>query len=104
LDSNKHRRREKQFFFMKAKRHVEVTVETNETTVIRFGGRRMIIFCESCQSHTQHLSVGQAVSFLSLSELAVRCLAGAKKTHSTRNVDGSLMLCANSLLAQAMDQ
>jgi hypothetical protein len=81
---------------MKTNRHTEITMETHETTVIRFRQSQTMIFCESCQTNTQHFSIVQAVSILPLSGPAISRLADSKQIHSTQNADGSLLLCGNS--------
>jgi hypothetical protein len=88
---------------MKAKQRTEITMETHETTVIRFGQGQTIIFCESCEANTRHLSIVQAVSILRLSEPAISRLAGDKQIHSTQNADGLLLLCGKSLAALAKE-
>ncbi len=88
---------------MKAKQRTEITMETHETTVIRFGQHKTMLFCEACQTTTQHLPVIQAVSVLPLSEPAISRLAGDKHIHSTKNAAESLLLCGNSLAAQAKE-
>ena len=88
---------------MKAKRRTEITLETHETTIIRFRQTNAAAYCAECQRHTSHLSVAQAVSVLSLSESAVLCLAKDKKIHSSRTADAALLLCSNSLAALAQE-
>lgn len=84
---------------MKTTRRTEIMMETHETTVIRFRHSQTIIFCESCQANTQHLSIFQAVSILSLSESKIAQFADDKQIHLTQTADGLLMLCGNSLAA-----
>ncbi|HVE57643.1 MAG TPA: hypothetical protein VNB22_12490 [Pyrinomonadaceae bacterium] len=85
---------------MTAKRRLEITLETHETTVIRFQRRQPLIFCESCRTNTKHFSIVQAERILPLSAPEISRLADDKQIHSTRNADGSLMLCGVSLAAQ----
>jgi len=89
------------FSGMKTNRRTEITTETHELTIIRFGGDQTVIFCESCQANTLHLSMVQVISILALSELAISRLAVDKQIHTTQNPDGSLLLCGNSLALPA---
>ena len=79
-------------------------METHETTIIRFPQSQTIVFCEACQTNTHHLSIAQAVFFLSLPEQAISILAGEKQIHSTQNAEGLLMLCGNSIAARVRDE
>lgn len=83
---------------------MEITTETHEMTVIRFGGVRTMIFCKSCKANTPHVSIVQAVSMLPLSEMAISRLVVDKQIHSTQDADGVLLLCGNSLALSAEDQ
>jgi len=85
------------FSGMKTSRRTEITTETHEMTIIRFGGSQAMVFCESCNADTPHLFMVQAVSILQLSEPAISRLVVDKEIHSTRNADGLLLLCGNSL-------
>ena len=87
---------------MKTNRRTEITTETHELTIIRFGGGQMI-FCESCKANTPHLSIVQAVSMLPLSEMAISRLVVDKRIHSTQDADG-VLLCGNSLASQVEDR
>ena len=88
---------------MKAKQRTEVTMQTHERTVIRFGQGSPTLYCGMCQAKTRHFSVAQAVSIFELSQAAVTSLAGDNEIHSTQDARGSLMLCGNSLAAQAKE-
>jgi len=85
---------------MTAKRRLEITLETHETTVIRFQRSQPIVFCESCRTNTKHFSIVQAEQVLSLSAPEISRLADSKQIHSTQNADGLLMLCGISLAAR----
>jgi len=99
LDFTKHLPRGKYFLAMKAKLRTEITMETEETTTIRFPQSETMIFCDSCNGNTRHISIVQAEQVLSLSEQAISHLAGGKQIHSVQNADGMLLLCCNSLAA-----
>lgn len=86
---------------MKAKRRLEITMETHETTIIRFRPRPTIIYCEACQVNTRHFSIVQAKQILSISEQEINGLAAGNHIHSTETAEGLLMLCGISLAAQA---
>lgn len=79
---------------------MEITMETHEITIIRFGQRpATTIFCEACQADVPHLSIVQAASVLSLSEAEISRLTANKQIHLTENADGDEQLCGNSLSA-----
>lgn len=82
---------------MKAKRRKEITVETHEVTVIRFKRSQANLYCAECGQQTQHLSVVEAISLLSLSETELFCLAQDRRIHSNKSEKGLLLLCCNSL-------
>ena len=83
---------------MKAKRRTEITIETHETMIIRFQQSQIIVFCESCQMDSQHLSLVQAVSILSLSETEINLLVGEKHIHYLETETGEFLICGNSVL------
>ena len=87
---------------MRAKQRTEVTMETLERTVIRFGHSGTLL-CRECEANTRHFSIVQAVSVFGLSESAITRLAGDQEIHSMQADGGSLMLCGNSLAAQAKE-
>jgi len=79
---------------------MEITMETHEITIIRFGeGQKTTIFCEACQADVPHLSVAQTSSVLSLSKAEISRLVENKQIHLTENADSELLLCGNSLSA-----
>lgn len=84
---------------MESRRHTKVTTETHETTIIRLQ-RSPLIYCESCQMNTQHLSILQAELCFSLSGQAIRRLAVKRQIHSIWGTDGSLLLCCDSIAKQ----
>lgn len=85
---------------MKTKRRMEITMETHEITIVRFGQRpTTTIFCEVCQADIPHLSVTQASAVLSLSKAEISRLIENKQIHLTENADGDEQLCGNSLSA-----
>ena len=88
---------------MKAKHRTEVTMQTHERTVIRFGRGGPTILCRMCKANTRHFSIDQAVSIFELSQQAITRLVGDNEIHSTEDAGGSLMLCGNSLATQAKD-
>jgi hypothetical protein len=82
---------------MKAKRRIQVTFETHETTVIRFGQNQKMFFCQSCQAETRHLSVAEAAFIAKVSEVTVFRLAEERLVHSIEVFNGKLMICADSI-------
>lgn len=84
---------------MKAKRHIETSFETHETTIIRFAQSQSMIYCESCQTNRPHFTAAEAFSILLLSELEISRLAGDKQIHAKENAGGLRLLCGSSLAA-----
>ncbi len=79
---------------------MEITMETHEITIIRFGQRpTTTIFCQACQAGVPHLSPAQASSVLSLSKAEISRLIESKQIHLTENAGGDEQLCGNSLSA-----
>lgn len=83
---------------MLAKRQTEVTTETHELTIIRFG-HQQTQQCSFCGTAVAHVRVTHAASALSLSETALFRLAESGQIHSIETAAGSLLLCGNSLAA-----
>ena len=89
---------------MKEKKRLEITFETHELTIIRFGRNQKTDFCTVCRAHTPHLSVAESVAILSLSEKAIFRLAENGQIHACETADGLLRLCGNSLVNLANDE
>jgi hypothetical protein len=79
---------------MKAKTRLEITWETHEITTISFKGTSSsMIFCQSCQSETRHLSIAEVAAVAKISEATVFRLAEAGSIHSTERADGKFLIC-----------
>ena len=81
---------------MKNKRRMEVTFETHEVTIIRFGRSRRI-FCETCRQIVPHVALEGVASMLPETELAR--LLGDGQIHTTLSADGRHLFCGDSLAA-----
>jgi hypothetical protein len=83
---------------MKAKTRLEITWETHEITTISFKGTSSsMIFCQLCQSETQHLNIAEVAAVAKVSEATVFRLAEAERIHSTESADGKLLICVDSV-------
>ena len=89
---------------MKAKRRLEIIMETHETTIIRFRPGQTVIFCEACRTASAHLSVARAAELLSLPESEIARLAETEEVHSTETADRVRLLCGNSLAALSQNR
>jgi hypothetical protein len=82
---------------MKAKKRLEIVWETHEITTISFKETSSsMIFCQSCQLETRHLSIAEVAVIAKISEATVFRLAEAKSIHSTESRDGKLLICVGS--------
>jgi hypothetical protein len=98
-------REQKDFLEMKAKQQTEITIETHEVTIIRFGTRQTTnVFCTACGTNLKHFSVARAAAVLKISEAAVFRLVEDGQIHSTETAAGALLVCSNSLSALANKQ
>ncbi len=82
---------------MMATKRLKIKLEKHEVKVIRFG-RNQKLFCQNCQTETQHLTVAQTAQVLKLSERVVFRIAESEQIHSTETADGKLMICAESVI------
>lgn len=82
---------------MKEKKRFEITFETHELTIVRFGRNKTTEFCAVCRRYTPHLSVIETLSALSLTEAEIIRLTENGQIHSRETADGRLLLCAGSL-------
>jgi hypothetical protein len=93
---------QKDFLEMKPKRETEITIETDEITIIRVSRRQTtIVFCPVCRALLRHFSVARAAAFLKISETAIFRLVEGGQVHSTETAAGALLICGNSLATRA---
>ncbi len=80
-----------------------ITVETFQRTVIYSRRKAKIAWCKQCAAETVMFAPNEAAAIANISEAAVFRLAEADEIHSTETESGSLMICGDSLAAQAKE-
>jgi len=83
---------------MKSSRRSEITTETHEVTVIRFGQKHVDAYCACCGRMTVHISKAQAADLLSLSLIDVDELLKAGRIHGASVAEVPTSCCGHSLL------
>jgi hypothetical protein len=89
---------------MKAKKRLEIVWETHEITMISFKETSSsMIFCQSCQRETGHLSLIEVAVIANVAETTVFRLAEAGSIHSTERADGKLLICMDSVFSRPIN-
>ena len=55
------------------------------------------MFCENCQTKTEHLTISQTAAWQNLSESRIFYLAESGQVHFNQTTDEKLMICADSI-------
>lgn len=83
---------------MKAKKRLEISLETYEITTINFKqGFSAKNFCQLCDTETLHLSVGKAAAVTNISEAEIFRLTESGKIHCFETETGVLLVCFKSM-------
>lgn len=83
----------------KTKKRTEITVETNQTVVIRQQSRFVRAWCDGCTQPVKLVTAEEAAALAGVTARAIYAFVEAKKVHFTETPDGSLLICLNSLTA-----
>lgn len=81
---------------MKRKR-TEITIETERVLVVSVG-RRARAWCAPCGRQVEMLSVDEAAALARVTSVTIFSWAADDRLHFTQAHEGTLLICANSLL------
>lgn len=82
---------------MRTKRRTEITIETDEVTVIRRRRNLARAWCARCAAPVEMVTTEQAAVLTGVSLRRVFRQVEADLLHYTETPDGSLYICLNSL-------
>jgi hypothetical protein len=89
---------------MKAKTRLEIIWETHEITKINFKGTSSaMIFCQSCQRETRHLSLAEVAVIANVAETTVFRVAETGSIHLTESADGKFLICIDSVFSRPIN-
>jgi hypothetical protein len=78
-----------------------VTIRTEEALILRTNRRQIRISCQQCQSETSIITLEEAMAFADTSAREIYRWVETGMVHYTEDRDGSLRLCADSILRMA---
>jgi hypothetical protein len=85
---------------LKHTRHIEISVERHEVSVLRPNRQAIILHCEGCGTKVEMLSVESAATITGRTPRMLYRWMEEDKLHFKESPDGRILLCAKSLKTQ----
>jgi hypothetical protein len=85
---------------LKHTRHIEISVERREISVVRPNRQTMVLPCDRCGAEVEMVPVETAVAMTGMTPRMLYRGMEEKKLHFIESVEGKVLLCTASLKAQ----
>jgi len=86
--------------YLKIRKRIEMTIETEKFLKVRINPEKHCEFCEMCESQTPLLTVSEAAEFGGTNSRTIYRLISAGELHSRETAAGLVLVCFDSLSAE----